>query len=194
MYCLFNIGYVTQSRRTHNKRTKLCCLGTHEEDFYITAEYAISQAHKVHVRRNDIRFCSCISDACVNLEFQNYAWLKKEYATLDAAMRNHQPLKRHLGARLFLRFEPSINKIDIRVHNVPHAYEFNGESVTEPTNTGVHLTANEWDTFKLVMSTVETLRNDIKTQTVCYDKHHNQKSAAYCDYCGIFWNLSDFRY
>ena len=138
VYCLFNIGYVTQSRRTHNKRTKLCCLGTHEEDFYITAEYAISQAHKVHVRRNDIRFCSCISDAFVNLEFQNYAWLKKEYATLDAAMRNHQPLKRHLGARLFLRFEPSINKIDIRVHNVPHAYEFNGESVTEPTNTGVH--------------------------------------------------------
>jgi len=168
-----------------------------EEDFYITAVYTISPAHKVHVRRHDIRFSSCISGTFVKLDFQNYAWLKKEYVTLDDAMRNHEPLKRHHGATLFLRFEPSINKTDIRVHHVPHAYEFNAEGATQPTSVGVHLDAKEWRRPEEVMSTVEALRNDIKTETVCYDKHYNQKSAAYCDYCdycGIFWNLSDFSY
>jgi len=90
-------------------------------------------------------------------------------------MRNHEPLKRSCFCGL--------NKIDIRVHHVPHAYEFNGGGVTQPSSVGVHLDAKEWGRFKEVMSTVEALRNDIKTETACYDKHYNQTSTAYCDYC-----------
>jgi len=93
-------------------------------------------------------------------------------------MRNHEPLKRHLAAWLFLRFEPSINKIDILVQYVPHAQELSGEGVTQPTSVGVHLDANAWGRFKEVMSTVKALRNDIKTETVCYDKTLQSKQRC----------------